>query len=188
MNTLLFPLTPVAVPTMTVESAVDFTRSEAWYLGFSQGTDGTLPVIPADLAADLVPSFNSGLWAGWDNFETEQLAAAASVPTIEDEFEDLGFRLGLDGEQAELVTPDADERSAFERGMNAGDVELWRVDPDFASHAQALSRVEPMATKGRHSVPTLGGPQVEPAATWHDSELAEVGAFHQLVPMIGGGA
>ncbi len=173
MLTAIRPLAPVATPALTFEAADSFDISESWWNGFAQGCDGVALEVPAELPANLVASFTAGHWSGYDNWETEQLAAAASVPTIEDEFEDLGFRLGLDGEQAELLTPDAGERSAFDRGMNAGDVELWRVDPDFAAHVQAKVKADD---------------QVEPSATWHDAELAEVGAFLQLMPMIGGGA
>ena len=53
-------------------------------------------------------------------------------PELEAEY--LGFQLGAEGIAAELPSPNSAERVAFERGHNAGDDYLWRVDPLFAAH------------------------------------------------------
>ena len=87
-----------------------------------------------------------------------------STPTLEDEAEYLGFQLGFDGIDADLPTPDASVRAAFERGLNAGDDHLWRVDPAYAEHLRSLA-------KRSHADDCYLASN--PAATWNDSELAE---------------
>lgn len=134
----MFAQTFVAAPALIAvvaqaEPIDSHLAHEAWWDGFSQGSDGIVLEIPADLDARLHESWRAGHWSGFDNFETEQLAAAALVSQAEAEAEYLGFQLGADGVDAELMTPHDDERAAFERGLYTGDDELWRVDPLYAS-------------------------------------------------------
>ena len=147
------------------EPADSYAVSEAWWHGFDFGVQGIPANAPPDYSSALVAAFRLGYESGFDNYETERLSA----PTIEDQAENLGFELGADGIIAELPTPNAGERSAFERGHDAGDEYLWRVDPLFAAHLQERAeRAEADAT-------------IDPGQIWQPAELIECGAMHQLV-------
>lgn len=82
----------------------------------------------------------------------------APEPTLAEDAEWLGFTLGADGVLAELCTPDAVERAAFDRGHDAGDDHLWRVDPLWAAHMKQMAELAEVDAPLRPVRPEGGRP------------------------------